>query len=241
MSQTKKIAVVTGTGKKNGLGFATSDALAKKGYTVVMVARDTKQLESFITPLKKEGLSVEAFQCDITNDSQVKKLADHVSSTYGRLDVLVNNAGVFLDSMDPAQSSILTADLNTVARSIDINTVGALRMIQAFTPLMKKSGGGNIVNVSSGMGQLSEMNGSFASYRISKTALNAVTKIFSEELNDDKIHVNSVCPGWVRTEMGGDGADRSLEEGIQGIVWAATLPTDGPTGGFFRDGEKLDW
>jgi NAD(P)-dependent dehydrogenase (short-subunit alcohol dehydrogenase family) len=114
-------------------------------------------------------------------------------------------------------------------------------MCQAFLPLMKKNDYGRVVNVSSGMGQLNDMGGAWPAYRISKTALNALTRIFAAELAGTNVKVNSVCPGWVRTAMGGRSATRSLQEGAAGIVWAATIEDDGPTGGFFRDGERIEW
>ena len=161
---------------------------------------------------------------------------------YSRLDVLVNNAGVFLDPMppeDPSASSVFRADIATVRYSMETNAYGPLRLCQALIPLMR--GRGRVVNVSSGMGQLSEMNGCCPGYRFSKAAINVLTRILADELRDTRIKVNSVCPGWVRTEMGGPNADRSVEEGADTIVWLATLPDDGPSGGFFRDRKPIPW
>jgi NAD(P)-dependent dehydrogenase (short-subunit alcohol dehydrogenase family) len=134
---------------------------------------------------------------------------------------------------------IFQANLDTVRLGLETNTLGALRVGQALIPLME--GNGRVVNVSSGMGQLSEMNGCCPGYRLSKTALNAVTRILADELLGIGVKVNAVCPGWVRTDMGGADAELSVEEGARGIVWAATLPDDGPSGGFFRHGEPIDW
>ena len=125
--------------------------------------------------------------------------------------------------------------------TLETNSFGPFVLCQKFAPLMKKHHYGRIVNLSSGMGQLSEMNSGWPAYRMSKSALNAVTRIFADEYGDAGVLVNSVCPGWVRTDMGGPGAERMPEDAAKGIVWAATLPDDGPTGEFFRDGESIAW
>ena len=164
---------------------------------------------------------------------------------FGRLDVLVNNAGILLDPPrhppDAEGASIFNTKLDTIRGSLEANTFGALRLAQKFVPLMVKNGYGRVVNLSSGMGQLSDMNGGWPGYRISKVALNAVTRIFADETKGTNILVNSVCPGWVRTDMGGQEAELSPAEGADTIVWAATLPEGGPTGGFFRERERIDW
>lgn len=232
----KKIALVTGA--KRGLGFATSEALAEKGYTVIMVGRGKKEIEAQAAQLKNKNLDVVGFDCDITKESDVMKLKSFVAEKFGKLDVLVNNAGAFNEIM--GESSVFTTPANVVSETFNTNTLGAFRVTNALADLLKKSGDARVVNVSSGMGQLSEMNGAYPGYRLSKTAMNALTKIYAEEFGDT-VKVNSVCPGWVKTEMGGAGADREIPEGISGIVWAATLPKNGPTGGFYRDGERLDW
>jgi len=129
--------------------------------------------------------------------------------------------------------------MNDIRTSLETNTFGALRVSQTLVPLMK--GRGRVVNISSGMGQLSEMNGGWPGYRLSKTALNAITRILADELKDTQVKVNSICPGWVKTDMGGANAERSVEQGAETIVWAATLPDDGPSGGFFRDKQAIAW
>ncbi len=238
----RKIALVTGAGK--GLGFATSMDLAKKGYQVLMVARSLDKLKKAVQDVDCEGLSLELFEADITRAEDVQRLKEQVIKKVSHLDVLVNNAGVFLESLDsqyPEKTSALHVHPDVVLRTFESNTLGAFRMCQAFIPLMKKNGYGRVVNVSSGMGQLSEMEGNWPGYRMSKTAMNAMTRVLASELKGSNIKVNSVCPGWVRTDMGGPNAQRTIEEGIAGIVWAATLQDDGPTGGFFRDGKTLEW
>ena len=234
----KRLAVVTGAYR--GLGFETCRQLAQQGYRVVLTARKEPQGRSAAERLREEGQEVAFHPLDVTSDTSVRELAAFLQTSFGRLDVLVNNAGIFPDTAPwSGDGSVFDADLDTVRRALETNTLGALRLCQVLIPLMQ--GEGRVVNVSSGMGQLSEMNGCCPGYRLSKTALNAVTRILADELKESGIKVNSVCPGWVRTDMGGDEAPLAVEEGARGIVWAAVLPDDGPTGGFFRHGERIDW
>jgi len=213
------LAVVTGAYR--GLGLETCRQLGTQGYTVILTTRREAEGRAAAEGLQAQGLDVRFH-------------------AFGRLNVLVNNAGIFPDASPGSWgSSAFGGDLEAVRRGLETNTLGPLRLCQILIPLMK--GNGRVVNVSSGMGQLSEMNGCCPGYRLSKTALNAVTRIFADELKDTGVKVNSVCPGWVRTQMGGDQAPLSIEEGAKGIVWAATLSDDGPSGGFFRHGERIDW
>ena len=240
MSDSSQVAVVTGGNR--GLGLETCRQLAQRGITVVLTSRSSDKGQVAVRQLHDDGLDVQFHVLDVTDSASVKALVHFLESEFGRLDVLVNNAGVFIDPYDPTdpgQASIFSADIDTIRRTLETNTYGALRVARGLIPLM--NGRGNIVNVSSGMGQLSDMNGCCPAYRLSKTALNAVTRIFADELKDSRIRINSVCPGWVQTDMGGPNADRSVAEGATGIVWAACLPEDGPTGGFFRDGQAIPW
>jgi len=191
--------------------------------------------------LAADGHSVLFQPLDVSDEASRIALRDRIQRDFGRLDVLVNNAGIFPDSAPGSpESSILRADLEPIRRAFETNTLAALRLCQLLIPLM--AGEGRIVNISSGMGQLSDMNSCCPAYRLSKTALNAVTCIFADELGAESgVKINAVCPGWVRTEMGGPNAHLSIEEGVKGIVWAATLPADGPSGGFFRHGEPIPW
>jgi NAD(P)-dependent dehydrogenase (short-subunit alcohol dehydrogenase family) len=157
------------------------------------------------------------------------------------LEILVNNAGILIDPLDPAAGSVFHTKVDTLRRTYETNVYGPLQLCQALIPLMQVRGYGRVVNISSGMGQLSEMNGGYPGYRLSKTALNALTRIFADELKGTNILVNSVCPGWVRTDMGGPKASRSVEEGVYTIVWLATLPSGSPTGQFFRDRQPIPW
>jgi NAD(P)-dependent dehydrogenase (short-subunit alcohol dehydrogenase family) len=167
----------------------------------------------------------------------VEALAADIGRDPGRLDALVNNAGV----TDPYHPGAAEADLEDVKAVLETNLWGAWRLTQAVLPLLQGSGHGRIVNLSSGMGQLDEMGGGAPGYRASKVALNGLTRMLADELAEDGILVNSLCPGWVRTDMGGTGAPRSVEDGADTAVWLATLPDDGPTGGFFRDRKPIPW
>ncbi len=237
-----RVAVVTGASR--GLGLGISHGLAEKGYRVVMVARDGEKLAAAAEGLRRLGLTVDTVQADVSRQAEVDALAAWVQRELGRADVLVNNAGVLLepkDFMDPEPASAFKVKPEWVEQTLAVNTLGPFRMCQALIPLMAQRDYGRVVNLSSGMGQLSDMGGYWPGYRMSKTALNTLTRVLATELAGSNIKVNSVCPGWVRTDMGGPHAERSVEQAVPGILWAATLPDDGPTGGFFRDGQVIPW
>ncbi len=235
MSPNQKIAVVTGANR--GLGFETCRQLGQKGFQVILTARDSSKGEAAAKELQNQGLAVIFSPLDVTDPVSIEKLSDFIRKQFGRLDVLVNNAGVLLDP----DGSIFNAKIETIQQTIETNVYGPLRLCQALIPLMKEYNYGRVVNVSSGMGQLSDMDGGYPGYRISKTALNAVTRMLTAELQGTNILVNSVCPGWVKTDMGGANATRTLEEGVDTIVWLATLPDNGKTGGFWRDRKPIPW
>jgi NAD(P)-dependent dehydrogenase (short-subunit alcohol dehydrogenase family) len=232
----KRLAVVTGGNK--GIGYEICRQLARKGLRVVVTSRDDKKGRSAQRTLEKEGLDVEYHVLDVTEVDSVRAFARHLDSAYGRLDVLVNNAGI---SKGRYETSVLKEKLETFHEVMDTNFYGALRVSQALVPIMRKDHYGRIVNVSSGMGQLGEMEDGIAAYRVSKAALNALTRMVATATADDGILVNSMCPGWVRTDMGGEDAPRSVEKGAETAVWLAMLPHDGPTGGFFRDKKPIPW
>ncbi len=231
----KRIALVTGANR--GIGLEVARQLAVKDHIVLMGGRDLRATEEAAAPLKDEGLPIEAIQLDVTLMEQVEQAAAVTGEKFGRLDALINNAAVYLDE----GKSVFDLSVDAFQRTLNANLIGPLQLTQQLLPLLKKSTQACIVNVSSGMGALHDMGGREAAYRISKTGLNALTRIMAAELRGAEIKVNAVCPGWVRTDMGGRSAPRSVEEGARGIVWAATLPADGPSGGFFRDGERIEW
>ena len=236
MANKKQIAVVTGANR--GIGLETCRQLAKLGIEVILTSRSREKGEAAVKKLKQQGLDVTFHQLDVTDDMSAQRLADFIRERFGQLDILVNNAGVYIDASGD-KASIFHAEFEVIRKTMETNTFGVMRLIQRLVPLMSETG--NVVNVSSGMGQLSDMDGHYPAYRISKTAVNAVTRIFAAELRDTRIKVNAVCPGWVRTDMGGAEATRSVQEGAKTIVWLATLPPTGPSGGFFRDQEPIPW
>ncbi|MET0107545.1 MAG: SDR family oxidoreductase [Candidatus Thiodiazotropha sp.] len=234
----ESVAIVTGANR--GLGLETSRQLARLGHHVLMTSRNEVDGQAAQQMLLNEGLDVSYHPLDVRSEASVLAVVQHFRQHHRRLQILVNNAGIFPDpSPEDSASSIFNAEIENVLNGFDTNTLGPLRLCQALIPLM--DGEGCVVNVSSGMGQLSEMGGCCPSYRLSKTALNALTRIFSEELKQTQIKINSICPGWVRTDMGGKEATLSVPEGVEGIIWAATLADDGPSGGFFRFGKPIEW
>lgn len=238
MTTTHKVAVVTGGNR--GLGFEASRQLAKKGYQVVLTSRDEAKGKAAAEKLQAEGLDVIFHALDVTNDESSQQLAEFLHEQFGKLDVLVNNAAIYIDSQTGG-NSVFDAKIDTLRQTMETNVYGVLRVTQALIGLMQKQNYGRIVNVSSGAGQLTDMGSGVPTYRISKTALNALTRILANELQGKNILVNSVCPGWVKTDMGGPNAPRTPEQGVDTIVWLATLPDEGATGGFFRDRQPIDW
>lgn len=233
----RPITVITGASR--GLGRAAARRLAaREGHQVVATGRDREALESLRSHLQLEGHPLETHPLDVRDAGSVAALANWLAERFGRVDVLINNAGVLIDHYG---TSVLEVPIETLHTTLETNLYGALRVTQALMPLLRASPAGRIVNLSSGMGQLCEMRAGAPAYRISKTALNVITRVLAAELADTPIKVNSVCPGWCRTELGGSEAPRAAEEGIDTVIWLATLPADGPSGGFFRDRAMIDW
>lgn len=230
-----KVAVITGAYR--GIGREVARQLAKRGFISIIGARDPRKGEAAAEELKAEGLRVDAFQLDVSNDESVRRFASDVRSKHGHVDVLVNNAAIWYDFGNKVE----TADMAKTHEAFETNFFGAWRMAQAFVPGMREHQYGRIVNVSSEAGSLACMSGDTPVYSASKAALNAFTIALAAQLKSTGILVNSVCPGWVRTDMGGPNAPRSVEEGAASVIWAAVLPENGPTGGFFRDGKPLPW
>jgi len=226
--------VILVTGSTRGIGKETIRQLARLGHHTILTGRNEKHVTDVQDDLGGEGVITDACQLDVRDDKSIAAAVKFVADRHGKLDVLVNNAGIFLDE------SGAPGDIQVIRDTFETNVLGPYRVIQAFLPLLKKSGDGRIINLSSGMGGLTEMNGGYPGYRISKTALNAVTRIFANDLAGDKIRVNSVCPGWVKTDMGGDRATREVEKGAETIVWLATAD-DIPNGKFLRDKQEIPW
>ncbi len=218
------MALVSGTSR--GIGAEIARQLAADGFVVFAGARDPDDVE--------EGERIVPIELDVTDQDTVDAAQEQIGSDPGHLDALVNNAGVYGDPVGAADY-----DLDRAREVLEVNTFGPWRLIEAFLPLMRDSSQPRIVNVSSGAGQLSDMNGGRAAYRLSKAALNALTRTLASD--ERWVKVNTMCPGWVRTDMGGSGAPRSVEEGADTAVWLATLPDDGPTGGFFRNRKPIPW
>ena len=230
-----RVALVTGANR--GIGFEVCRQLATRGFAVLLTARDAEKAQSAANRLASVG-QVEPLALDVADASSIKNAQNEVATKYGYLDVLVNNAGINYDTWETAED----ADINgTVMQTITTNLLGPWRVCQAFLPLLRKSRAARIVNVSSESGSLAHMGAGPPAYQVTKAALNALTRTLAGELRRAHILVNALCPGWVATDMGGAGAPRSVNDGAAGIVWAATLPDNGPTGGFFRDGKPLPW
>lgn len=233
----RRVAVVTGANR--GIGFEICRQLARRGdIRVILTSRDPAKGREAAGRLAQEGLEVDCHRLDVTEAKSVAALVAFLEARHGRADILVNNAGVLLD---PRGSRFLDSRPETYRATLETNFFGPLLLCQALLPFMKRRRYGRIVNVSSGMGQLSGMGAGSPAYRVSKAALNALTCLLAAELAGSGILVNSMCPGWVRTDMGGAGAPRSLEQGADTAVWLATLPEDGPSGGFFRDRTPIPW
>jgi NAD(P)-dependent dehydrogenase (short-subunit alcohol dehydrogenase family) len=224
------------TGGNRGIGLEVCRQLSHQGFDVILGSRELDQGVAAARKLANGGNRILPRQLDVTDPASINRLRDEVADEFGYLNVLVNNAAIHYDTWQRA----VNADLSRVQEAIETNTYGPWRMVQTFLPLLRKGEHPRIVNVSSEAGSLSSMGGGTPAYAMSKAALNALTRMLASELRGDGILVNAVCPGWVATDMGGAGG-RPVSEGARGIVWAATLPDNGPSGGFFRDGKPLKW
>lgn len=239
---TNTIALITGASRS--IGFEAARQLGQQGITVVLTGRNQEQGTAATQTLMAEDLTVDFLELDVAQAASVTAAAHNIEQTYGKLDILLNNAAAYADWSETASS----ADLAHAQDVLNINLFGTWRVIQAFLPLLKNSQHGRIVNVSSGAGSHGEKpfglttGPTATSYAVSKAALNALTVKFANELKEQRILVNAVDPGLTATAPGMEqmGA-RPVAEGAASVVWAATLPNDGPTGGFFRDGVPLPW
>ena len=230
-----RLALVTGANR--GIGFEVCRQLAGHSLRVLLTARDERKGHQAAERLRKGGLDVHFHRLDVTDAESIERAAAFAESEFGGVDVLVNNAGIYPDEGVPG----LSIDLESVRRTMEVNTYGPLCLCQVVIPQMRRRKYGRIVNVSSGAGALSEMTGRTLAYRVSKASLNAITRILAYEVRGTGILINAMSPGWVRTEMGGRNAPRSVEEGADTAIFLATLPEGGPTGGFFQDRKPIPW
>lgn len=231
-----RVAIVTGGSR--GIGLEICRQLAAHGLRVVLTARDEGKGRASAQMLSASGADVRFHGLDVTDRSQVQALAQWVEDELGGADVLVNNAGILVDGR---ATSVLSVASDVFHRTMDTNFHGPLSLCQSLVPGMVARGYGRVVNVSSGLGALAEMGDGTPAYRASKAALNALTRMVAAATKDKGVLANSLCPGWVRSDMGGPSAPRTLEQGADTATWLATLPEAGPTGGFFRDRKPIAW
>ena len=245
--QPHKTALVTGANK--GIGLETVRQLAGKGIHVLLGARDLDKAAAAAQSLIASGLPVEPIELDVTNSTHINSAVAFIAAKFGKLDILINNAGIMVESVDWTLNTSTTVAPDILRKTYDTNFFGVVALTQALLPLILKSPAGRIVNLSSILGSLTfhAKPGSpiydskpFA-YDSSKTALNAFTVHLAHALKDTSVKVNSAHPGWVKTDMGGEGATMDLVEGASTSVELALLPTDGPTAGYFHLGKPLPW
>lgn len=237
-----RIALVTGANK--GIGLEIARQLAQQGSTVLIGARDEQRGEVAASGLRSEGLKAHFIQLDVTDQATIDAAAQKIESEYGKLDILINNAAVALDRTPPSQ-----LDIDILRRTYDTNVFGVFAVTKALLPLLRKSEAGRIVNMSSGLGSLtqnSDPNGPFAevnilAYNTSKTTVNAITVQFAKELRDTPIKVNAADPGYVATDLNNHSGPRTVQQGAIAPVRLATLPADGPTGGYFNEDGVVPW
>jgi NAD(P)-dependent dehydrogenase (short-subunit alcohol dehydrogenase family) len=240
----KQIALVTGGNK--GIGLETVKQLARQGMTALLGARDASRGEAAASALRKEGLDVRFIQLEVTDEVSIAAAAAKIQQEFGRLDVLVNNAGV---SIGAVESSPSTAKMADIRATFDVNFFGLIAVTQAMVPLMKKSEAGRIVNLTSILGSLGEHRDPaspiygmlYMAYNASKAAVNMFTANLAHELRETKIKVNAAHPGWVKTDMGGEAAPLETPEGAWTSVYLATLPAEGPSGGFYHKTVHMRW
>ncbi len=246
MSEQKKVALVTGGNK--GLGLETSRQLAAQGITVLLGARDLSRGEQAARALQADGIEVRAVKLDVDDRADHEAVAQLIEKDFGKLDILINNAGIMLDG-EIGQNTTLKVSEEDIRKTLDTNFFAVVALTKTLLPLLRKSEAGRIVNLSSILGSqtLHATKGSpiyeakgFA-YDVSKTALNSFTIHLAHELAGTKIKVNSAHPGWVKTDMGTDAAPMNVVDGSKTSVWLATLPEDGPSGGFFHMKDALPW
>lgn len=241
MSETKKFAVVSGANR--GIGLEVTRQLATNGWQVAALCRDINQGAAALKPLQEQGLDIILRRVDVTKVVDCRAMAKWLTVGEQKVDALINNAGVLLDSESDGSADALLLESTMAMETFNTNTLGALRLIQALAPHLATNS--RVVNVSSGMGQLASMGDGYLAYRMSKTALNALTKVMAARLvslpGGSRIRVNAVCPGWVQTDMGGPNAELDVASGADTIVWLASSSEVTGSGGFYRNRQSIDW
>lgn len=232
---TKKTVLITGSTK--GIGFETARQLAEKGFSVIISGRNQKAIDEALRKLKSVNEDTKSVLLDIGKTETHSNIVAEILEKTGRIDVLINNGGILIDENE----SPLTISQEKLIKTLSVNTLGPINLAQLIIPIMKKQNFGRIINVSSGMGAFNEMESGYLAYRLSKTAMNAATKILSRETENFNIAVSAVCPGWVKTDMGGRSAPRSVEKGAETIVWLAEKETSEANGNFYRDKKIINW
>jgi NAD(P)-dependent dehydrogenase (short-subunit alcohol dehydrogenase family) len=245
MSSNQRIALITGSNR--GIGYETAKQLAKRGFHVVIAARDEAGAQKAVKTIQAGWLGTSAaspqsgtvtyLQLDVSSSSSIHTAASRFADISDHLDVLINNAGIYPDK----GLNILTVSRERMVETLQTNTFGQLEVTQAFLPYLRKGTAARVINLSSGYGQLEGLSAGVPSYCLSKLALNGLTIMLAEALQADRIAVNSMCPGWVRTDMGGPDASRSVEEGADTAVWLADEAPHELTGKFFRDRQEIPW
>ncbi|AWD63589.1 MULTISPECIES: SDR family oxidoreductase [Priestia] len=235
MEKHTKVALVTGGNR--GIGYELVRQLAMKGFKVILTSRNSETGHKAVQKLKDSHLDVSFLTMDINNQTSIGQAAAKVSEQYGRLDVLINNAGIYLDK----NQKLVNLDPSVLEKTLETNFFGAYHVIRSFMPLMEQQAYGRIINVSSEYGAMSEMSSSgVGAYKLSKLILNGLTQLIAVESTKD-IKINAVDPGWVSSDMGGPSAPRTPQQAARSILWLATIGPEGPSGFFFKDGKQIDW
>ena len=230
----KKIVVVTGANR--GIGLAVSRQMADLGFHVIMTGRSSEKIQASLQEITAPGRSLAAYQLDVTSEPSIRHLQEVLKENYGRVDVLIHNAGIIGSS-----TSISNASMQEIREVMETNFFGPLLLTQKLLPLLSKSEDPRIINISSGMGAMDDLNGSYAAYRLSKAGLNNQTIMFSNALKSEKVKVYAMCPGWVKTDMGGTSAPLTPDEGADTAVWLSTALPPPPTGKFFRKRREIHY
>lgn len=235
MTHDKQVALVTGGNR--GIGYELVKHLSLSGFNAILASRDHEMGNNAVQKLKELNLDVSCIEMDVSNHESITQAAITLNEQYGRLDVLINNAGVYLDENE----NLLTMDPSILQKTMETNFFGVYHVMRSFIPLMEKQGYGRIINISSEYGAMSEMSSpGVGAYKLSKFALNGLTRLVAAETKGD-IKINAVDPGWVSSDMGGPSAPRTPREAAESILWLATIGSEGPNGGFFRDGKQIPW